>query len=207
MSFLTNLHKRDPLKLTSVDKIFFFPYPNTSNWIICHQTPPLPCIKRTFFFFGSLKRHRFFFLFCKGNTYLSQRALHLGLGNGTVGERGSCGNPNWPDEGEKSRLGESKGYGDLGEFKHPNGRGEVGIRNCDCDCDCEAIVAGGGGGSIPWWWCGCGCGGGGNWCWSCGCGGVTVFQRGENRGAKGENPENCLGFESTPGIGFWRYRM
>lgn len=29
-----------------------------------------------------------------------------------------------------------------------------------------------------------------------------MFQRGENRGAKGENPENCLGFESTPGIGF-----
>lgn len=59
----------------------------------------------------------------------THRPLHLGLGTGTVGDNGNCGYPNGPADGENSKLGESKGYADLGEFMHPNGRGEEGIGN------------------------------------------------------------------------------
>lgn len=115
----------------------------------------------------------------------NHRALHRGLGTGTVGESGNCGYPNEPADGENSMLGESNGYADLGEFIHPNGRGDggMGIGGCDSEAIAADEGGGGGGGMVP-----CGGGGGGG---SCCCEG-KLFQRGETRGARGENPENCF---------------
>lgn len=126
------------------------------------------------------------------SDFSDQWPLYLGLGSGTV--VGDTGNPNWPDVGDSSMLGESNPYGDLGEFKHPNGGGA----RIDVGAVCETVpVAAEGGG-------GCGgrlfCGGG---AFSCCC----WYQRGETKGANGDKPENSFRFESIANIEFWRYRM
>lgn len=105
-------------------------------------------------------------------------SFHLGLGTGSLGERGNCGNPNWPAEGEKSKLGESIGYGDLGDGKHPKGRGDDGIPNCD---KFDVIVEENGGGIPPWG----------------GAGGAGLVKRGDSNGAKCENPDKRFWSESA----------
>lgn len=77
-------------------------------------------------------------------------------------------------------LGESKGYGDLGDGMHPNGIGDVGIIG-----NCEENIEDDDGGGI-------GRGRGGGIC-CCG-GGAELFHRGE---INSECRESCLGSESA----------
>ena len=102
---------------------------------------------------------------------------YLGLVSGSV-----VGNPSWPDTGDKSKLGESNPYGDFGEFRHPNGSG--------------AAYNGGGGHGGELLFCG-------GRAFSCCC----WYQRGDTKGAKGDEPHNSLLFESIANMEFWRYRM
>jgi len=89
-------------------------------------------------------------------------------------------------------LGESNPYGDLGELEHPNSGG-AGI---DVGTVCETAEEGGGG-----------CGGGKLLCCDGGAFSCCWYQRGETKGANGDNPENSFRFESIANIEFWRYRM